>query len=278
MLSYQHGYHAGCYADVIKHLALTRLLSYLTIKDKPLFYLETHAGKGLYDLRDKQAQKTQEFQQGIALIWPEKNKLPPVFKNYLQAIEQLNPNKHLSYYPGSPALAIRGLRKIDRLYLCELHPRECEELETLPHEFKKVHVSNSDGIASLKALIPPPEKRGLIFVDPSFEIKDEYKTIPAALKEAFMRFSNGVFCLWYPVVDQKTSEKLIRRMDEIGAKNTLNIEFNLGLSGNPGMKGCGLYLINPPHTFAGELKIALETLKSYFNPGASSFKLRQSGN
>lgn len=271
MLSYQHGYHAGNFADVIKHFALTRLLAYLTQKDKPLFYLETHAGKGIYDLKDKQSLKTGESKQGIELIWPERKKLPAVFKEYMQAISKCNPNEKFRHYPGSPALAIKSLRAQDRLYLCELHPAEFEALDALPHEFKKVHVSNTEGMASLKAMLPPPEKRGLIFIDPSFEIKDEYKQIPAAIKQAFAHFSNGVYCLWYPVVNRRSSDKLIRAMKEIGAKNALHVEFNLTMAPKEGMTGCGLCIINPPFTFAQEIKTALDVLRTYFNPGVSSY-------
>lgn len=271
MLSYQHGYHAGNFADVVKHLTLTRLLDYLTKKDKPMFYLETHSGKGLYDLKDKQSEKTGEYKQGINLIWPNKAKLPSVFQNYINSISRLNTRGELTQYPGSPYLAITGLRPQDRLYFCELHPAEFEILERMPRFNKKVHVSNTDGIASLTALLPPQEKRGLIFIDPSFEIKDEYKHIPAAIKKAFSRFSNGVFCLWYPVVNKRFTNQLIRGMKDIGAKNALRIEFNLTMAPQNGMSGCGLWIINPPFTLEDELKSVLDVLRTFFNPGISSY-------
>ncbi|KTD03448.1 23S rRNA (adenine(2030)-N(6))-methyltransferase RlmJ [Fluoribacter gormanii] len=270
MLSYQHGYHAGNFADVIKHIALTHLLNYLTRKDKALFYLETHSGKGLYDLKNKQAEKTQEYKQGIQLIWPDRNTLPPVFQNYFQLINQLNSTNSLRYYPGSPFLAINTLRMQDRMYFCELHPREFEALSQLQRMNKKVHFSNSDGIAAMKALVPPPEKRGLIFIDPSFEIKEEYREIPLAIKHAYSRFATGVFCLWYPLVDKKLTDKLNRGMKEISAK-ALRIEFNLTSTAMEGMSGCGLWIINPPFTLAEEMKTVLNTLKTHFNPGSSSY-------
>lgn len=271
MLSYQHGYHAGNFADVIKHIGLTRLLHYLTIKEKPLFYLETHSGKGLYDLHSKYAEKTKEYKQGIELIWPKKESLPAVFQEYRQAINQLNPSHGLRYYPGSPYFVLDRLRMQDRMYFCELHPREFEVLSQLPRLHKKVYYSNSDGIAAMKSLLPPPEKRGLIFIDPSFELKDEYKTIHLAIKQAHTRFATGVFCLWYPMVNQKLVEKLNRHMKEINAKNALRIEFSLSAMPMEGMYGCGLWIINPPFTFADEMKSVLNTLKTYFNPGISSY-------
>ncbi|EHL29127.1 23S rRNA (adenine(2030)-N(6))-methyltransferase RlmJ [Legionella drancourtii] len=271
MLSYQHGYHAGNFADVIKHIALTRLLNYLTIKDKPLFYLETHAGKGLYDLRNKQAEKTGEYKQGINLIWSDRKKLAPVFHEYLKAITQLNSTKELQYYPGSPFLTINQLRMQDRMYLCELHPAEFDILNQMACLNKKVHFSNTDGITAMNALLPPAEKRGLIFIDPSFEIKDDYRDIPVAIKQAYARFSTGVYCLWYPVVNRRLVDKLDRGMKAINAKNYLRVEFNLTMAPMEGMSGAGLWIINPPYTFAEELKTVLDTLRTYFNPGVSSY-------
>jgi 23S rRNA (adenine2030-N6)-methyltransferase len=273
MLSYQHGYHAGNFADVIKHLCLTRLFTYLIQKDKPLLYLETHSGKGLYDLKDKQALKTLEYKQGIELIWSDKKKFPEVFKPYFEVLKQLNPQNDLRHYPGSPFLAMKALRNQDRLYLCELHPTEYEVLNQLPHFNKKVHLSNTDGVAALNALLPPPEKRGLIFIDPSFERKEEYKEIPQAIKMAHTKFSTGVFCLWYPVVNKHLNEQLNRNMQQIKANSLLKIEFNLTLAHQDGMTGCGLWIINPPYTLTSEMKIILETLKKYFNPGISSYEI-----
>lgn len=273
MLSYQHGYHAGNFADVIKHIALTRLLNYLTLKDKPLFYLETHSGKGLYDLKNKQAEKTREYKQGIQPIWSDRNTLPAVFQSYLQSINQLNPTGALKYYPGSPFLVINKLRMQDRMYFCELHPREFETLSQLQCLNKKVHFSYTDGIVAMKALLPPPEKRGLIFIDPSFELKEEYKDIPIAIKHAYSRFATGVFCLWYPLVNKRLTDKLNRGMKEINAKNTLHIEFSLTSAPMEGMSGCGLWIINPPFTLAEEMKTVLNALKAYFNPGISSYTI-----
>ncbi|CEG56669.1 23S rRNA (adenine(2030)-N(6))-methyltransferase RlmJ [Legionella fallonii] len=271
MLSYQHGYHAGNFADVIKHISLTRLLAYLTQKDKPLFYLETHSGKGLYHLKDRQAEKTGEYKEGIQPIWDNRNSLPTIFKEYIHAIKRLNETGFLNFYPGSPYLALQALRPQDRAYFCELHPAEFEALAHIPRFNKKAHLSNTDGIAALNALLPPPEKRGLIFIDPSFEIKEEYKQIPLAIKRSFTRFATGVYCLWYPVVNKKLTEQLIRGMKEIKANNAVRVEFNLTLAPKDGMTGCGLWIINPPYTFAAEIKTVLDTLRTYFNPGISSY-------
>lgn len=271
MLSYQHGYHAGNFADVLKHIALTRLLAYLKLKEKAFFYLDTHAGKGLYLLNSKQAEKTGESKHGIHLLWPQRNRLPEEFNEYLQALLKLNTSNEIKQYPGSPYLAIDALRKQDRAYFCELHPREYEALNQMPHFYKRVHVRHTDGIASLNALLPPPEKRGLIFIDPSFEVKEEYKTIPAAIKQALKRFSTGIYCLWYPVVNNRSCEQLHRAMSSITDTSSLRVEFNLTPITEQGMTGCGLWILNPPFTFSQEIKAVLEVLKTCFNPGKSSY-------
>lgn len=271
MLSYQHGYHAGNFADVVKHLTLVRILSYLTLKNKPLFYLETHSGKGLYDLHHKQSEKTGEYKQGIQLLWDAREKMPPAISEYMQHIMQLNNSPHLRYYPGSPALAIASLRAMDRLYFCERHPGEYDLLRHLPTQNKKIYFNQCDGIAQLKAVLPPLEKRGFIFIDPSYEIKQEYKEIPKAIHNAYERFATGIYCLWYPIVHRRLSEQLTRAMRQIKTADALNVEFNFSLTAENGMTGCGLWVINPPYTLAKELDIVLSTLKSYFNPAQSSY-------
>lgn len=270
MLSYQHGYHAGNYADVIKHLSLTLLLDYLTQKDKPLLFLETHAGKGIYDLQDKQAKKTQEAQDGIAVLWKKRNELPGVFSIYIKQIEKMNSSSSLRHYPGSPLIAIDQLRPQDRIVCCELHPTEFDELIKLDSQRKHVFFENKNGLEQIKALLPPLEKRGLIFIDPSFEIKTDYKNIPLFINEGLARFATGVYCLWYPLVDRKLNQQLLRGLQGLKVKEALRVEFihhQLGL----GMYGCGLWIINPPYLLSEKIKTALEFLKKWFNPGESSY-------
>jgi 23S rRNA (adenine2030-N6)-methyltransferase len=278
MLSYQHGYHAGNFADVIKHLTLTRLLNYMINKDKPLFYLETHAGRGMYDLQDKQALKTGEAKLGIELIWAQQNQLPDVFSPYLRHIAQLNTNTNandtLRYYPGSPSLAINALRPQDRLIFSELHSGEFEHLQNLPRLNKRVFYSENDGLDNLNALLPPAERRGLIFIDPSYEVKTEYRQIPAALKIAYNRFATGVYCVWYPIVDNKLHDQLLRGLKNVGADSHLRVEFYQKATTGTGMSGCGLLIINPPYLLEAELKLALNALRKLFNPGVSSYIIK----
>lgn len=297
MLSYQHAYHAGCFADVIKHFALTRILDYMVQKDKPLFYLETHAGRGIYDIHDKYAQKTGEALEGIMPLWAIRSQLPTVFSPYIESITNINQQydapvrqntlkgslterllleqkpikkeNNLDYYPGSPAFAIDMLRSNDRLFLCELHPGEFNHLKQLKHMQKRVFCNNGDGIKQLTSELPPMERRGLIFIDPSYELKKEYREIPEAINAAYKRFSKGVYCLWYPLIDNKLHGQLIRGLERIDS-NYLRMEFNLNSKQSVGMAGCGLFIINPPYTLASDLKVAGEVFKKVYNPGLSS--------
>ncbi len=274
MLSYQHGYHAGNFADVVKHVVLSRLLHYMIQKDKPLLYLETHSGRGLYDIKSSQSLKTGESNHGIELVWKNRKELPAVFKPYLSAIENVNIEKDkLRYYPGSPELAIQILRLKDRLFFSELHSGEFAYLNQLPKQGKRVFYSDQDGLDNLDALLPPPERRGLIFLDPSYEVKTDYRHIPTALKTAYKRFATGVYCLWYPMVDNKTHQQLLKGLSNIGAENSLRVEFYLTAADKPGMTGCGLWIINPPFVLAEELKLILQALRKILNPGVSSYSM-----
>lgn len=275
MLSYQHGYHAGNFADVVKHLTLVRILDYLCQKEKPIFYLETHSGKGLYDLKSAEARKTAEATQGIEVLWAHQKQLPDVFRPYLDTIHAYNPDGSLRYYPGSPALALQQLRQQDRLYCCELHPREWTALQQVPRHRRemKMHVSHTDGLERLAALLPPPERRGLVFIDPSYEIKTDYQSIPTYVQHAYRRFSQGVYCIWYPILSEKWHIQMLSSFAKISPRH-LRVEFNLSTPTHPGMTGCGLWVMNPPYVLAAELKQALSVLVKMFNPGISTFQIQ----
>lgn len=271
MLSYQHGFHAGGFADVLKHTILTLLLEYMTRKDKPLFYLETHAGRGLYDLKSTSSAKTKEHEQGISVLWPHRQALPDVFQSYFKGCEILNPQGELRYYPGSPALAIQCLREIDRLYCCELHPQEFNALAKLPKNQRRVHYAHVDGMAQLQALLPPLERRGLIFIDPAFEVKTEYRTIPDTLRKVYPRFANGIYAIWYPVLDERLHSQWIRALSGLEAQ-ALQIEWCLQGDARHAMRQCGLWIINPPFSLHAQAKTVLNTLQLYFD---STFFLKE---
>lgn len=264
MLSYQHIYHAGNFADVVKHIGLSLICDYLVKKDKPVFFLETHSGRGLYDFKHALSQKTAEFQEGVGRLWPMRQQLPVEFQSWVKKLEALN-DDNLRFYPGSPLLAIQSLREMDRLYLCELHPKEFEALKAIPTEGKKVFFNHCDGIEKMNALLPPKEKRGLIFIDPAYELKSEYKTIPEAIKKAYRKFSTGVYCLWYPMVNESWTAQLNRGMESIECADKLHIEFKLSNDQAQGMTGCGLWLLNPPYQLKEQMDIVLKTLQKCFD-------------
>lgn len=253
MLSYQHMYHAASFADVVKHLVLTRILAYLTQKDKPLFYIDTHSGRGLYSLNDRASLKTSERTQGIDLIWDKRQKLPTLCQPYIEIIQQCNPDLRLNFYPGSPFIAQQLLRPQDRMVFCDLHPQEFSHLQSTFKADKRIFCKETDGISQLKALLPPKERRGLIFIDPTFEVKTEYKTIPDAIKNAFKQFATGTYCLWYPIIDRIFHKQLINRLALIEAP-FIGVEFKQKTHKSSGMTATGLWVINPPYTLQNELK------------------------
>lgn len=265
MLSYQHGYHAGGLADLIKHLTITRILNYMLLKDKPMVYIETHAGRGIYDLEDPQALTTGEAELGIKRLWEHRAKLPEVFSLYFKTLSLCNHQDKLRYYPGSPSLAIHALRPIDRLFFSERHPGEYQHLKTLAHQNLRVTCHQGDGLAQLNALLPPIERRGLILIDPSYEIKTEYREIPTALKKAYLRFTTGVYCIWYPLVDDKWHRQLLVGLQACGAKNNLRLELYQKAQTGKNTKGCGLWIINPPFVLFEELKLICESLRPLFH-------------
>lgn len=271
MLSYQHGYHAGSFADVVKHLTLTRIIQYLTQKDKPTLYLETHSGRGLYDLKQRQANKTAEFRDGISLFWEDRKKAPETCAPYLDVIKSINKPNELRFYPGSPYLAQSGFKRQDRLVFSELHHEEFSHLEQMPKQGKRIFFKEADGIKEMHALLPPVERRGLIFIDPSYEIKDEYKTIPRAVKLAYSKFATGVYCIWYPIIDERFHRQIVSGLKSIEGATALRLEFNLTPPAQMGMTGCGLWIINPPYVLAEEMKHIFEFLKNIFNKGVSSY-------
>ena len=263
MLSYQHAYHAGNFADVVKHITLCLICDYLTKKDKPLFYIETHSGRGKYDLRLPISQKTAEFKDGVGLIWQNKSKIPEVFSPWLRVIEKYN-HHELTYYPGSPLFALECLRQQDRFQFCELHPGEFEILKQLNKQQRSVLFAFQDGMQALNATLPPKEKRGLIFIDPSYELKQEYQTIPKIIQQVYKKFPTGVYCLWYPILSNDAYLKLNKGMQKIDCLDKLHIEYFLGNDKKVGMHGCGIWILNPPYILKTQIDEVVSTLKQFF--------------
>lgn len=262
MLSYRHAFHAGNHADVLKHLTLILILRALQRKATPLCYIDTHAGAGRYDLNSREAEKTGEFRDGIARIW-RRDDAPEFIHDYFSAIRAVNPQRpdDLRYYPGSPVLARELSRPQDRMVLIERHPTDhallLEEFGRVPRS----RVESGDGFDLLKAFIPPREKRGLVLIDPSYEIKTDYKKVVAVLTDAFARWATGVFALWYPLIDRTTADQLLRRVLATDTPRMLRIEFGVQDPSAGGLWGSGLVVINPPYQLDDQLKRVLPWLR-----------------
>lgn len=245
MLSYRHAFHAGNYADVLKHCVLVQILRYLTSKDKPLCYLDTHAGTGFYRLTGAQAQQTGEFQQGIGALW-HRGDLPAALVEYRECVRAAV-GVHLTAYPGSPWLAQHILRPQDRLLLCELHPKDTVQLERTFGKASNVRCYAEDGWQKSLALLPPKERRGLVLIDPSYEVKDDYLRVVGHLKELHRKFATGVYALWYPVADASRTETMLRRLRKSGIARMQMFEVGLNRDhAQAGLTGAGMIVINAP--------------------------------
>lgn len=266
MLSYRHAYHAGNYADVLKHLVLVRILNYLTQKQAPMFYLESHAGAGAYSLQSDTANKTAEYQRGIARLWPElsgsDNKMPPALLHYLELVARFNAKGQLHGYPGSPWLASQILRAQDRMALCELHSKDFPVLQKRFSGDRRAHCYREDGFAKSVALLPPIEKRGLVLIDPSYEQKEDYRKVLAQIKGLHRRFATGVFALWYPVVEQKRIQQLERGFIASGLRRVDLYELRVAEDESKGMSASGMVVVNPPWTLREEMRDCLPYLQA----------------
>ncbi|MGL4614765.1 MAG: 23S rRNA (adenine(2030)-N(6))-methyltransferase RlmJ [Shewanella sp.] len=248
MLSYRHGYHAGNYADVLKHTLLLQTLQLMHKKDKPLVYIDTHAGAGGYALTDEFAQKTGEYLEGVAKLW-DKPDLPKSLQDYVEAVRHFNEDnpQALEFYPGSPAIVDVELGPKDRMVLHELHSSDHLLLEDYFRGDKQVKVIKGDGLKGLIAAVPPLERRALVLVDPSYEIKTDYQDVAETLIKAHKRFATGVFMLWYPVVNRAQTEGMLSRLANSGIKRQLRIEQAISPDSTEfGMTAAGLWVINPP--------------------------------
>lgn len=266
MLSYRHSYHAGNYADVLKHTILTLCLESLKEKDKPFIYLDTHSGAGRYLLQSEHAEKTAEYLSGVTPIW-QKNNIPTELEPYLSVLKYYNRTPTLKYYPGSPLIAKQLLRKQDKLFLSEIHS---SDYPLLRQEFSKdgrAQVSREDGFLQLKSKLPPESRRGLILIDPSYEMKDDYQKIPLALHEGYKRFATGIYLIWYPVVNRKQTQSMIDGIIGTGIKRILQIELAIKPDNNQkGMTATGMIVVNPPWKLYQQMQVILPWLKQMLDP------------
>lgn len=245
-MNYRHIYHAGGFADVFKHALLALMLRRLLVKPAPLCVLDTHAGIGRYDLDQPAALKTGDFQRGIVRLLADP--APPAgLQPYLDAVRACNPQGGLRWYPGSPLIAATLTRPDDRLVLVELHP---DDARSLKREFagqSRVAVHHADGYNAVKAFLPPPERRGLVLIDPPFEVTDEFARLTAALRTAYRRWPGGTYALWYPIKDRPPVAAFQQQVKETGIRRIMLAELLVQRDDRGDrLNGSGLLLVNPP--------------------------------
>lgn len=262
MLSYRHAFHAGSHADVLKHLVLMLCLQHMNSKDKPYTVVDTHAGAGLYLLDTEQAKRTGESINGIGKLWP-RNDWPEPLAELMALITEVNHNGQLLRYPGSPWLIDRLARPIDRLRFCELHSTD---FALLRRQYKdagrRVAVYQDDGFEVLKASLPPPSRRALALIDPSYEIKSDYMKVVAAIKDGLKRFATGTMLVWHPLIPQLEANLLPEKLKKAGATHWLHatLSVNAPSTKGRGMHGSGMFIINPPWPLAAALNETLPYL------------------
>jgi 23S rRNA (adenine2030-N6)-methyltransferase len=273
-MNYRHAFHAGNFADVMKHVCLVALLRGLARKDSPWFYLDTHAGAGDYDLTATPAQRTGEYRQGIARLLNAPGPLPSALADYLDVIRPLLGDGNAPRrYPGSPLIAAALARPQDRLVACELNPLEFESLQTACGGV--IDTRQTDGYQALKALLPPRERRGLTLIDPPYERPDEFTRLAGELVAAHRRFATGVFALWYPLKDEAPVAGLKRALEAAGLRRLLEVELRLTPLPQGGvLHGCGVLVLNPPWGFAEQMQAALPALAAILAPGRGEARTR----
>ncbi|GGX34450.1 ribosomal RNA large subunit methyltransferase J [Pigmentiphaga litoralis] len=266
MFSYRHAFHAGNHADVLKHAIVVYLLRHLAQKDAPYWVIDTHAGAGAYALEDEWAEKNAEYETGIARIW-ERDDLPEMIADYLKQVDAFNEDGTLRYYPGSPFIAAQLLRERDRLRLFELHPTEIDVLRKNVQSqgrdvARRTMIYAADGFEGIKALLPPPTRRGLVLLDPSYEDKRDYARVVQSVKDGLERFATGCYAVWYPQVARNEAIQLPERLAKLPVKSWVHAALTVqSPSGDGlGLNGSGMFILNPPWTLAAALKDTLPWL------------------
>jgi 23S rRNA (adenine2030-N6)-methyltransferase len=256
MLAYRHAFHAGNHADVLKHITLCLVLRYMNQKDKSYRLIDTHAGAGGYSLEGQYAQKKGEYLQGVARLWDKSpDELPEAVADYMALVRQFNPEGQLEQYPGSPAFAQMLLRSQDQLRLYELHPTDHRILESYLGAVKGAEVKDTDGFEGLKSQVPPSSRRAVVLMDPSYEGHGDYSKVIASLREAILRFPEGVYMVWYPQVSKLEAAQLPRRLEGLAPKGWLHARLTVQVPDSQGfgLAGSGMFILNPPFTLHDQL-------------------------
>jgi len=282
-MNYRHAFHAGGFADVIKHIVLVRILTYFQEKPAPFRVIDTHAGAGLYDLTSEEARRGGEWLTGIARLMQARfsDKALPLLTPYLEIVRAFNnPPGELKAYPGSPLIARALLRPQDRLTACEVESGTRKRLIDALRRDTQARVVDLDGWTALPAFVPPNERRGLVLIDPSFEAKDEFERLADGFSEAFAKWPTGSYLLWYPVKSRRITDGLARHVAGVAATGMpagkcLRLEFSVApQEAGGGLASTGLLIVNPPWTLSTELKTILPELeKPLGQGGAGRFRL-----
>jgi len=265
MLSYQHDYHAGNHADVLKHAVLAMVIRALQRKPAPLRVLDAHAGSGLYDLRSREAQRNAEHERGIAPVLAATDP-PACLAPYLEQVRACNPGAALRRYPGSPWLARELLRPQDHLALMELHPAALSALRRNLAGDPRVHVHARDCFEGLPALVPPPERRGVALIDPAYEVKDDFVKVAALLAACHQRWPGGVYLLWYPLIRDRAAERFPARIAALGISKIYHVSLQVEAPAFPGLRGSGLCVVNLPFGLDVQLAALLPWLWHVLSP------------
>ena len=279
-MNYQHSYHAGGFSDVLKHIVVIAIVREMIHKNKPLCYLDTHAGRGLYALGSALAKKTNESQMGIEKLFAYyrasagSGSVPPLIETYISTLQQLG---YPAYYPGSPLITEAFLRETDRLILMELQSEEHRILQKNVRGHHKMAVHHQDGYLGLKAFLPPPERRGLILIDPPFEKPAEWQQLLASIKIGLRQFPTGVFAIWYPIKNLWQVKQFLKSVAALNLENVMVAELGIypedaALS----LMGSGMLIINPPWQCAAVLKNTLPWVwKALAVNGAGGFRVQK---
>jgi 23S rRNA (adenine2030-N6)-methyltransferase len=285
MFSYRHAFHAGSHADILKHLTLIHLVEYLQEKPGALTIVDTHAGAGIYSLKDGFAAVSKEAEGGIFRLLKYLEAGNPIsegIQKFIEFVQAENIGDELTTYPGSPFILARLLRSQDRLKLFELHPKEIDVLRHNIDELKQakqIDVYAADSFSRLKGLLPPPSRRGLVLIDPSYEDKQDYRYLEVAMEEALHRFATGCYAIWYPILSRRESAALPDRMKKIAASHKRSwLHAELRIENAPGerrLQASGMFIINPPWTLEKHLSEALPILtKALGVDGGAQFLLK----
>lgn len=267
LFSYRHAFHAGNHADVLKHAIFVHILRHLNLKPAPYWVIDTHAGAGVYDLTSDWAVTNGEFADGLDRLL-DGQPVPPLIEDYLDEVQRCNADGIANIYPGSPWLALHALRERDRLRLFEKHTSEVDVLgRNLRSQGRKaqrqVAVYEADGFEGLKALLPPPTRRGVVLIDPSYEDKADYRRTLHALREGLKRFATGCYAVWYPLVQRRESQELARSLEHLDCGDWLHATLTVRkpAADGHGLHGSGMFVVNPPWTLHAQLQQALPWLR-----------------